>query len=584
MKRKTVAAHLAISVGVSAQMMVLLGRGAIVPAIMATAIARPVEAATIVDWAFDPATRQLQVVLPSGVTPRYFLLAEPTRIVMDLPNTQVGNIPTHRTYSGQVRSVSVAQFNHRSTRIVMELAPNTVLDPQQAKLDRVAGDGQTRWVLQPLLADIAPSTVAGGVAIAAQTAEPGLDITAPGMRFSEDDPGTPLTERSPASTASATALLRPQSPAADISALPETSGDRPASSNRPTVSVPPLAEAARSAPAAAPTVTVPPLNQGLSDADGSAEVATDSNSVTDTADATSVSASPAGDPGLAITPEEASSSVAIAVEPTGPDVAEAAEASPTLPPFLSGTNLDSLESSPDLPSNSSGGNLDLPAPQAPEVEAPGVEAPEVEVPEVETPDLTALAPEDSELPSNADVEPAEVTQPEMPALAASAAVGSEPAAIAAQPPAAIAAQPIESERDSTAEIEPLPAPSAQSTEPTPSSNQSSETPSSAPPSAETVETSPPHQPSPAETINLPNSASSPTPEAEAAPPLLDSTDPAQAAPTPPPTTAAPAPTTAAPATSAPGSNNVPAITFGEPLPATERDGNLSQSSPQPASN
>jgi hypothetical protein len=61
-------------------------------AIAAITITLPAQAAVLNDWSFDPATRQLQVTLPTGIDPNFLLLAEPARIILNLPNTQVGNV------------------------------------------------------------------------------------------------------------------------------------------------------------------------------------------------------------------------------------------------------------------------------------------------------------------------------------------------------------------------------------------------------------------------------------------------------------------------------------------------------------
>jgi hypothetical protein len=117
----------------------------------ATAISSitPAQAATLTNWQFDPNTRELWVTVPEGATPRYFVLAEPPRIVLDLPNTQVGGVPEQQTFDGVVRQIRVGQFQPGLTRIVVELTANAEFAPGQVEL-RQEGD---RWVLRPLLTD-----------------------------------------------------------------------------------------------------------------------------------------------------------------------------------------------------------------------------------------------------------------------------------------------------------------------------------------------------------------------------------------------------------------------------------------------
>jgi hypothetical protein len=108
------------------------------------------------NWQFDAGHEQLVISVPKGVTPQYYLMAEPARIVLDLPNTEVGTA-TEQSYGGAVRQIRIAQFQPGMTRIVLELSPNTVLAPGQVELKQIPGDGTAiqRWTLRPLLAGAA---------------------------------------------------------------------------------------------------------------------------------------------------------------------------------------------------------------------------------------------------------------------------------------------------------------------------------------------------------------------------------------------------------------------------------------------
>ncbi|MEM8546313.1 MAG: AMIN domain-containing protein, partial [Cyanobacteria bacterium P01_H01_bin.119] len=124
------------------------------------AIVAPARAAVLHGWNFDPVTEALTVTLPDGITPKFFLLAEPARIVLEIPNTTLGTLTTAQEYSGAVRSIRLMEVAAGS-RLVIELAPNTRLDPRHAELTAIALDnGQTQWSLQPLLQDSPPAPVA----------------------------------------------------------------------------------------------------------------------------------------------------------------------------------------------------------------------------------------------------------------------------------------------------------------------------------------------------------------------------------------------------------------------------------------
>lgn len=139
----------------------------------AVVMTAPVEAATLNNWQFDAATQQLVITLPKGVTPQYHLAAEPARIVVDLPNTEVGAVPMQQSYSGAVRQIRIAQFQPGLARIVLELSPEAVLAPGQVELQQLAGsDGNTqRWALRPLLVTDTPNST---IAQSSSSPEPGV--------------------------------------------------------------------------------------------------------------------------------------------------------------------------------------------------------------------------------------------------------------------------------------------------------------------------------------------------------------------------------------------------------------------------
>jgi hypothetical protein len=111
--------------------------------------ASPLQAATLTEWKFDPKTNHLEVTVKDGTTPRYFLVAQPARIVLDLPGTSIDTAKTQAVYSGAVRQIRVSQFQPGLTRIVLDLAPDVKLAAGQVKLQKT---DNSRWVLQPLIA------------------------------------------------------------------------------------------------------------------------------------------------------------------------------------------------------------------------------------------------------------------------------------------------------------------------------------------------------------------------------------------------------------------------------------------------
>jgi hypothetical protein len=116
----------------------------------------PVQAASLTSWQFNSAANQLELNVKDGTTPRYFLMAQPARIVVDLPNTSIGTVTTQKTYTGAIRQIRVSQFQPGLTRIVMELSPDVSLAPGQVKLEKVSSD--SRWLLRPLISQASASS------------------------------------------------------------------------------------------------------------------------------------------------------------------------------------------------------------------------------------------------------------------------------------------------------------------------------------------------------------------------------------------------------------------------------------------
>lgn len=220
----------------------------------------PAQGSTLNDWQFDPQTQQLTVTLPDGVTPNYFLLAEPARIVLNLPSTELGAVQPAQYYNGPIQSIRVSQFDAESARVVVEFAPNTVLDPRHAELSSHDLAGGTLWTLRPLVVDspvgttvtLAPnasSAAASSTTTTAYTAVAGATVQAPtytAPTYTADD-GIRTDASALIDGGTATGLDQP----------PNTLPIDPfAVRAEPQVSVPPLAD---SAIATAPIVTVPPL-------------------------------------------------------------------------------------------------------------------------------------------------------------------------------------------------------------------------------------------------------------------------------------------------------------------------------------
>ncbi|MEB3290093.1 MAG: N-acetylmuramoyl-L-alanine amidase [Leptolyngbya sp.] len=138
-------------------------------ALGAIVITAPAQAATLQYWWFDTRANQLVFTTSGSVQPTAQMLLNPTRIVVDLPNTQLGSGPRQQAVGGVVREVRAGQFNAQTTRLVIELSPGETLDPQAV---RVQGVRPNQWVVQLPGATTSPTVNS--------TSAPGNDPAAPG--------------------------------------------------------------------------------------------------------------------------------------------------------------------------------------------------------------------------------------------------------------------------------------------------------------------------------------------------------------------------------------------------------------------
>ena len=58
-------------------------------------------------WEYDPYTNELQIT--SEETPDYFILADPPRIVIDIPNSNFGKNSSQENYPGLVRTIRISE-------------------------------------------------------------------------------------------------------------------------------------------------------------------------------------------------------------------------------------------------------------------------------------------------------------------------------------------------------------------------------------------------------------------------------------------------------------------------------------------
>lgn len=119
-------------------------------------LSSPALAGKLESWRFDSNQNRLEFSTSGAVQPQAQLVFNPTRLVIDLPNTEFGRPQLTQNIGGKIRSVRIGQFNPETTRIVVELAPGYTLDPQQVKF---TGATASRWLVQLPEPDVEKASV-----------------------------------------------------------------------------------------------------------------------------------------------------------------------------------------------------------------------------------------------------------------------------------------------------------------------------------------------------------------------------------------------------------------------------------------
>ncbi len=108
-------------------------------------VSAPAKAGQLMTWQFDANQNRLEFTTDEDVQPRAQLVFDPTRLVIDLPGTHVGSSPVTQEIGEAIQQVRIGQLDQQTTRIVVELAPGYVIDPQQV---RFRGVSPTQWIVQ----------------------------------------------------------------------------------------------------------------------------------------------------------------------------------------------------------------------------------------------------------------------------------------------------------------------------------------------------------------------------------------------------------------------------------------------------
>jgi beta-lactamase class A len=108
-------------------------------------LSSPAKASNLESWRFDPAENQLNLTTDSDVQPTAFLIHNPTRLVIDLPGTDLNGNTMRQRFGSAVQEIRVGQPDPQTTRLVIELAPGYTVSPENLL---IKGDSSSHWIVK----------------------------------------------------------------------------------------------------------------------------------------------------------------------------------------------------------------------------------------------------------------------------------------------------------------------------------------------------------------------------------------------------------------------------------------------------
>ncbi len=114
----------------------------------------PAIAAELTQWGYDSQTRSLTLVISATVTPTVSVLSD-NQLLIELPDTQVGDVLGQRVNDGVVDSIVVKQTSPDTVWMVVAFLPGTVLAGSQAiapiGVADAIGPNLQQWQVRPAL-------------------------------------------------------------------------------------------------------------------------------------------------------------------------------------------------------------------------------------------------------------------------------------------------------------------------------------------------------------------------------------------------------------------------------------------------
>lgn len=105
----------------------------------------PAFAGRLISWRFEANQNRLVFTTDQSVQPTAQLISNPTRLVIDLPGTNLGRGTVNENLGSLITSLRIGQFDTNTTRVVVEIAQGYTIDPQRV---RIQGISPTQWSVE----------------------------------------------------------------------------------------------------------------------------------------------------------------------------------------------------------------------------------------------------------------------------------------------------------------------------------------------------------------------------------------------------------------------------------------------------
>ncbi|AFY95081.1 N-acetylmuramoyl-L-alanine amidase [Chamaesiphon minutus] len=108
-------------------------------------VSLPATAAEMVSWQFNATENRIDFSTNSAVKPEAQMLANPSRLILDLPDTRLNQPTSSQLIGNGIKSLRVGQFDAERTRMVLEFDPDYTIDPQQVLIQ---ASNSKQWSVQ----------------------------------------------------------------------------------------------------------------------------------------------------------------------------------------------------------------------------------------------------------------------------------------------------------------------------------------------------------------------------------------------------------------------------------------------------